>query len=173
MRASVAALIVLGLAACAAAPPQQGRPASPVGSSGTPSIGSARVANPARLLVANALSMLGQPYRYGGDMPGGFDCSGLVQYAAGGAGIWVPRTALEQLRYGRPIARGDLRAGDLVFLHLKHKELHVGIALDGDRFVHAPSTGGYIRVDSLARAPYDRGFTAARRIVEAPVAGVQ
>jgi len=133
------------------------------------SSGSSRAApEPAQILVANALSMLGQPYRYGGDMPGGFDCSGLVQYAASGAGIQVPRTAQEQLRFGRPISRRDLRAGDLVFMHLKHKELHVGIALGGDRFVHAPSTGGHIRIDSLAQAPYAGGFIGARRIAEEP-----
>lgn len=122
------------------------------------------------MFVADALALLGQPYRYGGNKPGGFDCSGLVEYAANGAGIWVPRTAHQQLRFGRPITRRELRAGDLVFLHLAHKELHVGIALDGDRFVHAPSTGGYIRVDSLERTPYAKGFIGARRIVDTPAA---
>lgn len=111
--------------------------------------------------------MLGQPYRFGGAAPGGFDCSGLVVYAANGAGIRVPRTAHEQLRLGKPIARRELQAGDLVFMHLAHKELHVGIAIDGGRFIHAPSTGGYVRVDSLAAAPYARGFVSARRIVDA------
>ena len=118
------------------------------------------------LLVRVAASMLGQPYRFGGAAPGGFDCSGLVVYAANGAGIRVPRTAHEQLRLGRPIARRELQAGDLVFMHLAHKELHVGIAVDGGRFIHAPSTGGYVRVDSLAAAPYARGFVSARRIVD-------
>ncbi len=80
-------------------------------------------------LVDLALAMLGQPYRCGGAAPGGFDCSGLVAYAAAGAGIRVPRTAHEQLRAGMPVARGELRAGDLVFMHLAHKELHVGIAI--------------------------------------------
>jgi cell wall-associated NlpC family hydrolase len=112
-----------------------------------------------------ALSMLGQPYRFGGAAPGGFDCSGLVVYAASGAGVRVPRTALEQLHSGIPVARAELKAGDLVFMHLAHKELHVGIALGGERFVHAPSTGGRVRVDSLAAPPYAKGFTSARRIV--------
>lgn len=112
--------------------------------------------------------MLGQPYRFGGAAPGGFDCSGLVVYAANGAGIRVPRTAREQLGFGLPIARRELLAGDLVFMHLAHKELHVGIAIDGERFIHAPSTGGRVRIDSLAAPPYARGFIGARRIVEAP-----
>lgn len=111
-----------------------------------------------------ALTMLGQPYRFGGAAPGGFDCSGLVAYAAAGAGIHVPRTALEQFATGTPVARGELRAGDLVFMHLKHKQLHVGIAIGDARFVHAPSKGGHVRVDSLDAAPYARGFLGARRL---------
>jgi len=118
-------------------------------------------------MVDTAASVLGQPYRFGGAAPGGFDCSGLVVYAAAGAGVHVPRTAHEQLRFGEPIARGELQAGDLIFMHLAHKELHVGIAIDGKRFIHAPSTGGYVRIDSLAAPPYARGYLGARRIFSA------
>ena len=137
----------------------------------TPSAG-ASPAPPRReaLMVDSAEAMLGQPYRYGGAAPGGFDCSGLVVYAASSAGIRMPRTAEEQLRAGAPIRRSELRAGDLVFMHLAHKELHVGIAIDGVRFIHAPSTGSRVRVDSLAAAPYARGFFAARRVIDAPAA---
>jgi cell wall-associated NlpC family hydrolase len=109
--------------------------------------------------------MLGQPYRFGGAGPGGFDCSGLVVYAAGAAGIRLPRTAAEQLHAGVPVARSRLRPGDLVFMHLKHKELHVGIAIDAERFVHAPSSGGHVRIDSLAAPPYAAGFLRARRVI--------
>jgi cell wall-associated NlpC family hydrolase len=133
-------------------------------SGATPTTPAGRVA---ATLVDAALAMLGQPYRFGGFAPGGFDCSGLVYYAARSAGIPVPRTAQEQLASGRPVARGDLRAGDLVFLHLSGKELHVGIALGDARFVHAPSSGGWVRIDSLAAAPYTKGFLAARRVTAA------
>jgi len=117
------------------------------------------------LIVDAARAMIGQPYRFGGAAPGGFDCSGLVVYAAGGAGIHVPRTAHEQLNFGAAIGRAELGPGDLVFMHLKHKELHVGIAIDGDRFIHAPSSGGQVRIDSLAAPAYSRAFLSARRIV--------
>lgn len=119
-------------------------------------------------MVAGAMKMLGQPYRWGGAAPGGFDCSGLVEYAAAGAGLLIPRTAQEQLRTGEPIARDQVQAGDLVFMHLLHKELHVGIAIDKERFIHAPSSGGYVRIDSLATPPYSKDFTAARRVVLTP-----
>jgi cell wall-associated NlpC family hydrolase len=118
-------------------------------------------------MIDTAASMLGQPYRFGGAAPGGFDCSGLVVYAAAGAGIQVPRTAHEQFRFGKPIARSELQPGDLVFMHLAHKELHVGILIDGERFIHAPSTGGHVRIDSLGTPPYARGYLSARRIINA------
>jgi murein DD-endopeptidase len=112
------------------------------------------------------MAMLGQPYRWGGAAPGGFDCSGLVVYATRSAGLHLPRTAAEQLHAGVPIARRELRAGDLVFLHLSRKELHVGIALDGNRFVHAPSAGGHVRIDSIDAPPYASGFIKARRVTD-------
>ena len=124
------------------------------------------------LLLDGALSMLGQPYRYGGALPGGFDCSGLVFYAAAHAGLRVPRTAAEQLDFGVPITRAQLQAGDLVFMHLMHKELHVAIALDHQRFIHAPSRGGYVRIDSLDAPPYAGGFVGARRVVPGPSSAV-
>jgi murein DD-endopeptidase len=119
-------------------------------------------------MIRLALSMLGQPYRYGGAAPGGFDCSGLVQYAADGAGIHVPRTAREQMRAGSAVPRDELRAGDLIFMHLAHKELHVGIVIDDQDFVHAPSTGGHVRIDRLSTPRYAKGFLGARRIVAGP-----
>jgi cell wall-associated NlpC family hydrolase len=160
--------IAVALAACASRPvssvpaaprnpPQASAPTAPL-----------EPASAAELLTTRALAMLGQPYRYGGDAPGGFDCSGLVQYAARAAGLALPRTAEEQLKIGTPVPRTSLASGDLVFLHLAGKELHVGIALDGGRFIHAPSSGGRVRIDSLAAMPYARGFIAARRIAPAP-----
>jgi cell wall-associated NlpC family hydrolase len=127
----------------------------------------ATAADPREVMIERALSMLGQPYRFGGSAPGGFDCSGLVVYAASAAGVWVPRTAHEQLDSGMPVRRADLRMGDLIFMHLAHKELHVGIALDNTRFIHAPAAGGHVRIDSLGAAPYAKGFIGARRVISA------
>ncbi len=112
--------------------------------------------------------MLGQPYRYGGAEPGGFDCSGLVAYAARNAGFSVPRTAHDQRRAGIGVARGALQPGDLVFFHLAGKELHVGVAIDSIHFVHAPSSGGTVRIDSLSARPYSTAFLSARRLVSPP-----
>jgi cell wall-associated NlpC family hydrolase len=155
------------LGGCALQPPSAPGPAqTPPASSLAPEPAPPGVADRAALLIANAIAMLGQPYRYGGAQPGGFDCSGLVAYAASRAGIYLPRTALEQQHAGVPVRRSELRAGDLVFMHLKGKDLHVGIALDAQRFVHAPASGGRVRIDSLDRAPYATGFSSARRVVD-------
>jgi cell wall-associated NlpC family hydrolase len=169
-RLTAAAALSLALAACAST---SLKPTSPADSlsmpPGSDSSNSSATTHPTpdkrTLMVERAKSMLGQPYRFGGAAPGGFDCSGLVVYAASGAGIAVPRTAQEQLRTGIAVARGELQAGDLIFMHLAHKELHVGIAIDGERFVHAPSSGGFVRIDHLAAAPYSAGFEGARRLI--------
>lgn len=152
------------LAACASAP------RAPTSHAATPSrqTGAPAAVDPRVLMIDSATSMLGQPYRWGGTAPGGFDCSGLVVYAAAGAGVRVPRTTHEQVNYGLPIARGSILSGDLVFMHLSHKELHVGIALNGQRFIHAPSSGGHVRIDSLDAEPYAGAYLSARRIIPLP-----
>jgi cell wall-associated NlpC family hydrolase len=166
-RLSLAVALSGILAACASTPPPSTRsPPLPVPAPDHPhSQGASRPPTATGAPLADlALAMLGQPYRFGGAAPGGFDCSGLVAYAAAGAGIPVPRTAHQQFASGRPVSRGELRAGDLVFMHLTHKELHVGIAIGDERFVHAPSKGGYVRIDSLDAPAYARGFLGARRL---------
>jgi cell wall-associated NlpC family hydrolase len=144
--------------------PAQGSVAPlPVAPATAPAAEPSRPAAPERF-VAAAMAMLGQPYRYGGAAPGGFDCSGLVVYAARDAGLALPRTTQDLLATGEPVALADLRAGDLVFLHLAAKDLHVGIALDQHRFVHAPSSGGSVRIDALDARPYAQAFLGARRL---------
>jgi cell wall-associated NlpC family hydrolase len=168
IRAALAAALAIALAACASTSLKHGNSRGAPTASGAEAPGVTRPPpDPRVIMVDRARSMLGQPYRWGGDAPGGFDCSGLVVYAANGAGIRVPRTAHEQLGTGTPVARGKVHEGDLVFMHLAHKELHVGIAIDDERFIHAPSRGGYVRIDSLASPPYARGFLGARRITAA------
>jgi cell wall-associated NlpC family hydrolase len=161
-KAAVIASLVLVLAGCASAP----RRTQELPLEATPQLPAAGANDTLSRFVAGATAMLGQPYRWGGNAPGGFDCSGLVAYAAAAAGITLPRTAAEQIRVGKPVSRQDLRAGDLVFMHLKRKQLHVGIALDTDRFVNAPAAGGRVRIDSLTSSVYAQAFIQARRVVD-------
>ncbi|HDP90301.1 MAG TPA: NlpC/P60 family protein [Thioalkalivibrio sp.] len=101
-------------------------------------------------VVRTAQSMIGKPYRYGGNTPGrGFDCSGLVEYSHRVAGIHVPRTTAQQQSAARPVALRDLQPGDLLFFRIEGKTGHVGIYLGDGRFVHAPSGGKSVGVASL------------------------
>jgi len=164
-RALFAAGLTIALAGCAAQraseQPERARPDTALPATAP---AAAEPSDPAALMMRSATAMLGQPYRFGGAAPGGFDCSGLVLYSAHSAGIFLPRTAHEQLHAGVPVARGAVEPGDLVFMRLAHKDLHVGIAIDGRRFIHAPATGGRVRIDSLDAPPYSTGFVSARRV---------
>jgi cell wall-associated NlpC family hydrolase len=115
--------------------------------------------------VAHAREMIGKPYRYGGDTPAGFDCSGLVRYSYSRAGISLPRATGAQRSLATPIPVRNLRAGDLVFFDQEGKKAsHVGLYLGDGRFVHAPSSGGRVRTDSLSADYWKKHFVDARRI---------
>jgi cell wall-associated NlpC family hydrolase len=105
------------------------------------------------------------PYRNGGADPQGFDCSGFVWYVFGRHGVALPRTVGEQFRAGRP-QPGGLEPGDLVFFTtVAPGASHVGIALGGDEFVHAPSSTGQVRVERLSAPYWASRFVGARRIL--------
>ena len=115
--------------------------------------------------AATARKMVGKPYRYGGNSPSGFDCSGLVQYSYDRAGVSVPRTTRSQLKAGTPVAAHSLRKGDLVFFDQEgRKYSHVGIYIGDGRFVHAPSSGKKVRIDRLDKSYWEKHFVAARRM---------
>jgi cell wall-associated NlpC family hydrolase len=110
-----------------------------------------------------ALQQVGVPYRYGGDSPAGFDCSGLVQYSYLRAGKALPRTTGALWDYATPIRQKDMRAGDLVFFRIEGKLQHVGMYLGDGRFVHAPQSGRKVSVASLDSGFYEQAFLRAGR----------
>jgi cell wall-associated NlpC family hydrolase len=113
----------------------------------------------------HALAMVGKPYRYGGSTPAGFDCSGLVQYSYALAGVKLPRDTQALRELAQAIRANDLRRGDLLFFDQEGKKSsHVAIYLGDERFVHAPSSGGRVRTDSLDAVYWRRHFVQARRI---------
>jgi cell wall-associated NlpC family hydrolase len=100
--------------------------------------------------VSYAESQIGTPYVYGGDSPqSGFDCSGLVVWAYGLAGVVVPRVANDQWHDESHVALGDLVPGDLVFFGSGDYADHVGIYIGNSAMVDAPHTGADVRIDTI------------------------
>lgn len=121
-------------------------------------------------VLFRALGLVGTPYRYGGNTPdGGFDCSGLIGYVyRDAAGISLPRSTRELSAMRRPgVARDALRSGDLVFFATNGGGAvsHAGIYVGEGRFVHAPSTGGTVRLDSLDNRYWRSTYLSAKRVL--------
>ena len=122
-------------------------------------------------MVLVALSLIGSPYKYGGDNPDtGFDCSGLVKYILGlSSPIVLPRSSAEMYndRMARKIELAELKAGDLLFFRIggSKRVNHVAVYIGEQRFVHAPATGGFVRVDKLGDKYWTRYFLGAKRVL--------
>jgi cell wall-associated NlpC family hydrolase len=158
----------------AATPPSPGTtpPPSP-GATPPPSPGESPAPSPGQSplltseIIATALALRGTQYRNGGSEPSrGFDCSGLVQWVFAQHGAALPRETREQYEIGDKVDEDDVQAGDLVFFETVSKGAsHVGIALGGGEFVHAPSSRGVVRVESYSKSEYwARRWIGARRI---------
>jgi cell wall-associated NlpC family hydrolase len=120
-------------------------------------------------LALRAMSMIGIRYKYGGNAPeSGLDCSGLVRYVFRDAwGKNLPRTSEEISKVGERVETKDLQPGDLVFYNtLKRGFSHVGIYLGDNKFIHAPSSGGQVRIESMDLSYWKKRFNGARRITE-------
>jgi len=118
-------------------------------------------------LTSYARSFVGTPYKYGGHSPKtGFDCSGFVDYVfRHAAHVSLPHSAQRISRHGIPVKPSQLRAGDLVFYDTNnHAFSHVGIYLGSGRFIHAPSSGGSVRMENMREAYWERHYNGARRI---------
>ena len=153
------------LAACGHAPAKRSPP--PPATKAWPQVTPADPAAASAVLM-RVLGLVGTPYRYGGNTPeSGFDCSGLVNYVFRDMlALNLPRTSRELAAMQGPrIEPQRLAAGDLVFFGDKGNVWHVGIYVGEGRFVHAPSTGGTVRLDHL-EGPYWRDhYTGAKRVL--------
>lgn len=146
------------LTACGSAPH---RPEPPL-IAGTPRAGAANA------VLFRAIALVGTPYRWGGNTPeGGFDCSGLVGYVfRDAAGVTLPRTSAAMSELGRrKLAVDALQSGDLVFFESGRHVGHVGIYVGERRFVHAPNSGGTVRLDSIDGAWWKEHFVYGKRVL--------
>jgi hypothetical protein len=119
-------------------------------------------------ITSRSVLLLGSPYRLGGSSPReGFDCSGLVAHVVQDAfQLRFPRTTEEQAVVGMPVPRHSLRPGDLVFFNTSGRpNSHVGVYLGQSRFVHAPTSRGVVRIESLHQRYWSSRFDQARRLI--------
>lgn len=154
-------ITMLGLvSACASAPTQ-----SPHRQVSKPPMGAPapRVPSIGERAAAVALHQVGVPYRYGGSSTKGFDCSGLIQYSYQKAGKSIPRTTSQLWTATASVDRDELREGDVLFFNVAGKMSHVGLYLGGQQFVHAPSSGRTVTVESLESDFYAAAFVRAGR----------
>jgi cell wall-associated NlpC family hydrolase len=125
-------------------------------------------------IVATAVAAMGRPYEYGGTGAGGggFDCSGLIQYAYKKHGIVLARRSVDQAKEGRKVDRKleKLKPADLLTFSSRGGSVtHVGLYMGGGRFIHSATRGVQISVLS-AQDPYGRWWykrwVGVRRVVQ-------
>lgn len=130
-----------------------------------PSLAVDPLAQQRRKVVRIAEDYLGTPYRWGGDNPGGFDCSGFVQYVLRQAGITVPRITFDQFQSGFSVNPDDLQVGDLVFFQTEGRgATHVGIYAGNHLFIQADASRG-VKFSSLDHPYWKQSYMGARRVI--------
>lgn len=159
-RTQCALVLALLLSACGSVPPVAER------AGGEAPVAARRAASDKGNEVALfALGLIDTGYRFGGKNPeAGLDCSGMVAYIFNRAiGFRVGGSAADIARRGLPVDRSSLRPGDLVFFNTRNAPLsHVGVYIGDDRFVHAPSSNGRVRIDDMKTAYFAARFETAR-----------
>ena len=115
-------------------------------------------------MVNLSRNLVGAPYRYGGQSPGGFDCSGLVRYVYSQVGITVPHSSQLLFKNSQKVELDLIRPGDLLFFRVSKKKIsHVGIYADNGEFIHAPSSGKQVSVARLDNPYWEQRLVGAGR----------
>ena len=163
--------MLAALAACSSAPPTPvpaPAPKKPITSKpSSPPPFRLENQDTANEIVLYALSLLNTGYKFGGSNPeAGLDCSGMVSYiVAQVTGKKLPHNAAQIASITQEIERNQLQSGDLVFFNTTGQTYsHMGIYIGDGRFVHAPSTRGSVRIESMETAYFAKRFTGARSL---------
>jgi cell wall-associated NlpC family hydrolase len=153
--------VVLALTACSSTPPVRDPSAQVVARE----VPSRLTLEQAHDVTIYAISLVGTPYRHGGNTPeAGFDCSGLIGHVYKTRGsVSMPRTVSRLQDAGQSVPLESIRSGDLVIFSQRGEATHAGIYVGANRFVHAPSRGGEVRLDSLLSKHWAAQQVAFRR----------
>ncbi|WP_267222878.1 C40 family peptidase [Dyella silvae] len=123
-----------------------------------------------KTLIGLAMQLRDIRYVRGGRDPStGFDCSGFVRYVfAHAVGLELPTNSASQFVAGLKVNREEMKPGDLVFFRTAGKRgqgriSHVGIYIANGQFIHSPSHGKTVRVDSLQESYWAQRFAGAKR----------
>ena len=125
----------------------------------------------AEKVLLTAYSQVGTRYRFGGTSPqAGFDCSGFTRWVYAQNGIKLPRSSSEQFRIGRPVAKEDVKPGDLLIYkrYRNSKATHVGIYVGDGKYIHSPSKGKTVHETEAFTGSAGARFLGARRVFEDP-----
>ena len=115
-------------------------------------------------LIADGKKLIGTPYRYGGNTPKGFDCSGLVQHVFAEQGFRLPRSSKAQFHALLPVR--EPKPGDLVFFHRGNGNInHVGIYLGDQKMLHSPSPGKKVEIARIDQEYWKKRYVGARTVI--------
>ena len=125
----------------------------------------------AEKVLLTAYSQVGARYRFGGTNPqAGFDCSGFTRWVYAQNGIDLPRSSSEQFQIGRPVAKEDVKPGDLLIYkrYRNSKATHVGIYVGNGKYIHSPSKGKTVQENEAFTGSAGARFLGARRVFDDP-----
>lgn len=115
-------------------------------------------------IIANAKSLIGTPYKWGGQSPSGFDCSGFVKYVFNKNGVDVPRTTDTLWKAGKTVS--SPKKADLVFFETyKDGPSHVGIYIGDGKFIHASSSQG-VTVTPMNNSYWKPRYLGAKSVLK-------
>jgi cell wall-associated NlpC family hydrolase len=123
------------------------------------------------IVITQARSYIGTPYKYGGTTIMGLDCSGLLMRSFEYIGIYIPRTSTDQSKMGRAVTLDMIRPGDLVFFagnKNSNNVTHAGLVTevrnrDEIIFIHSSSSKGVVEANLMSNY-YRKIYVKARRV---------